>query len=266
MSDSPYAPPAAVNTAVSPDKLPSAVDLVQDGLKQFMDDVGDFALAGLGITLVALGVALVMATLAIGCFLGGALGSGALSIAGAATDVDAIAGVSAFAGMLIMLATYLAFFLIVIFGTAVVSAPFSASLQRAVDEHLAGGRKVGFGSAFETAFKQPVKDIMATVGMSVAMVIGIFMFYIGALFAAFFLGWWPLAVHLDGLPVTQGASRAFGHTKDQLGWHLGVFGLGIAVGMIAQYIPVLGPMFAALYQVKAYRAAFPRPADPDILD
>jgi len=265
VSTTPFDAPASDAEGVPADELPSAVDLIQDGLKVFMDDVGPFALGGLGITLVGMGAGLIVSTLSLGCLFGGFFLSAMVMAGGGSTGSDELAAAGGGAGLLLMLVSYLGFFIVLFAGLAITTAPFNGSLMRAVDEHLAGGEKVSFGSAFDTAFKQPVKDIVATFGFMIAMVLGVFVLYVGALFSAFFLSWWPISAHVDGLGTGAAASRSFSHAKDNLVWHLGVFGLGIGVGLIANYIPVLGPMFLTLYHVKAYRAAYPRPADPDIL-
>ncbi|MFT7520790.1 MAG: hypothetical protein ACI9MC_002941, partial [Kiritimatiellia bacterium] len=53
--------------------------------------------------------------------------------------------------------------------------------------------------------------------------------------------------------------KSFNHAKSNVGWHLGTFGLIFVVSMVAGNIPVLGPMAAIAFIVRAYREAFPRP-------
>lgn len=276
MSDTPFVPPAddalepggsRVPEPVPADQLPSAVDIVSDSFKVFMDDIGPFALAGLGVFVAAIVAVVVVMTLAFGCMFAGFFGSMAIATGGAATGSDGAAAAGGLVSGLGILVTYLGSLLLMVVGIAVTTAPLNGSLLRAMDAHLRGGRKVGFGSAFETAFQQPVKDILSTIGLSAAIFVGILVFYVGALFSVFFFSWWPTYVMVDGAGVGEGAGKAFSHAKDNLGWHLGVFGLGLAIGLVANYIPVVGPMFAAVYHLKAYRAAYPAgtAADPDIL-
>lgn len=275
MSDTPFDAPAEDALAAQPhgvpeatpaDELPSAIDLVSDSFKTFMDDIGPFALGGLGAFLAGLAAMVVIFSLGFGCLFGGVFG-GMILVGGAgASGSEELAAGAGLLSTLIFLVSYLGMFLVIFLGTAIVTGPLNGSLMRAADVHLRGGPKVGFGSAFSTMTQQPVKDILAPMGLGLSIMLGLFVFYVGALFAVFFLHWWPFYVWLDGASPLEGAKRAFNHSKDNLTWHLGVFGLALAIGLVANYVPVLGPMFASIYQLKAYRAVYPREsADPDIL-
>ncbi|MFK7930778.1 MAG: hypothetical protein AB8H79_21525 [Myxococcota bacterium] len=271
MSESPFDPPAANipaksgrDTPVSLNAagMPQPVDLLKATFNEFMEDVGPYALAGLGITVVGFGLAMIWMGIGFGCLATIMVGTVATMGAAATNGGDVGQAIAALGPLGFMLA-YVGTLLTIVVGISASAAPFNGSLFRAVDNFRNGGAELGFGSAFNTAFKQPIKDIITVLVIQLLVIVGLFFFYVGALFVGFFLGWTALFTMLEGDSVVTAIKKAFAHTREHMGWHLAIFGLNIVVGLLAGYVPVLGPMFHVLFYVRVYRSVFPAAADDE---
>lgn len=270
MSDSPFDPPttppatqAKAALALDGNGLPNPMDLGKAVLTEFMDDIGPYALAGVGTTLVGLVAGILLVTVAFGCFFGGmfaSLGVGAGLASAGGDTMEAVGGAVAPIGVLL---SYLGLILVVVVGGAILTAPFNGSLVRGIDNHRRGIKDLGFHSAFDTALQQPVKDILTTLVFQLLVLLGLPFFYIGALIVVFFLKWMPLGTYLDGHGPMASAKNAVGHSKSNLSWHLGIFGVGLLFGLVGGNIPVLGPMATSLFWVRSYRAVFPAGDEAD---
>jgi hypothetical protein len=239
------------------DGMASPMDIASDTLNELIQHIGPLALLGVGQLLAAVAAMAIILPVAFGCFFGFAIGGGAVGAGVGAAGEEAEAA-AAMISMGFGLVGYLLMLLIIVFGAAILLAPIHGSTVRAIDDHLHGVRTATLGGAFDTATKQLGGDIGSTVGMQLSIVLSLIAPIVGPLIAAFFLGWWALASQLDGDGIGAGARRSFAHTRAHMSWHLSYFGMAIVFGLVGGNIPVLGPMAALLYQVKSYRAAFPR--------
>lgn len=268
MSDSPFDPPLPPPAPAGPaplklhaNGLPNPMDLGKATLTEFMDDVMPYLLAGLGHMLVSFVAVFLLMAVGFGCMFGGAFVSMGVGAGLASTGSDSLAATGGAIAPLGMLLSYLGAIVIIIIGGSLLTAPFNGSLMRAVDAHRRDEGELGFGSAFDTAFKQPVKDIATTVAFQLLVLLGLPLFYIGALAVAFAFKWAPEATYLDGMGPGQALKTAFSHTREHMSWNLGIFGVGLLFGLVAGYVPILGPMATTLYWVKAYRAVYPHQSD-----
>jgi hypothetical protein len=238
--------------------LPSPVTIATDTLSVFMKDLAPFLLVALGPMIAALvGLAVVM-PLGFGCMFGGFMGSAAIGTAMIDPNTGDPSPVGAILMAVGMIGSYLGFFVLVFGGLSLIITPVQASALRAIDKHLAGEEVAGFGGGFSTATSQIGKDVGTTLAYGLLVALGLPFFYVGALVAVFFLGMAPHAAMLDGDSPGKALAKAFAHTRANLTWHLTHLLVLLVFGMIASNIPLLGPAALSLYQVRAYRAAFPR--------
>jgi len=259
MSDTPTidtAPDAAPAEGAN-EALPSPVDLVTSTLSIFMDNILPMLMLGLGQLVVGLIAAVVLIPFFLGCVVALSVGLGAT---GGVIDVllDGQGQLGAGAGVLSLLVSYIVGIGGLLIVATIITSPFVGSLMRAMDAHLAGEAEATFGGVFETATQQPLKDIASNTLLMVLVVLGLPFCYVGALIPAFFLMWMTLACEVDGLTLSDAIRRSIRAIRERPAWCLGVYALGIVFGMLASYVPILGPVAAILFTLRAYRAIFPR--------
>lgn len=241
-------------------ETPDVGKLLNETIAEFTDDIGPYLLAGLGHTLVVLPVvfgAIILLYLGMifGMF-GGMIGVG---IVGAL--VGSILGETA--GTLSLLVSQLLFFLliflaIIAFGAALgaVLAPFNASLTRAVAAYQRGEGELGFNAAFTTLGQDVVKVVLGAVLLaSMAMVLLMFC-YLPVLIVPLVFGFFGPMIYLHGMGPLDAFRVSIAHFRSHMSYHLTVAALGFAMGMVASYVPVLGPAFLTAFHVRAYRAMF----------
>lgn len=219
-------------------ELPSVVGLLNACLEDVKRDLAPLALAGLGFTLAVLAVVVV------------ALPTGLVfALPGAIAEDELLTTL----GLLVWMLFYVGLLL-------AVSAPLTGSVMRAVDDYLQHGTPLTFGSAFRTPANAlwPMIAFMAL--SATATLFGMMFCYLPGLAVALLLGLGSQAVALDGLGPLAAIRRSVGHARAHFTWHLGFWGLGFAILMVGQYVPIIGPMVYYLYIIRGYRALFPRAA------
>lgn len=239
------------------DGLVSPMDLASETLNEFIADLGPFALLGVGQLIAALVAVAFIVPLGVGCLLSFGIGGTVLG-SGLGASEDELAAFGAIFGMI----GYFVMIGVIVFGISVVLAPITGSVLRSVDDHLHDVAPASLGGAFDTAGKQLGLDIGTTVATQLLIVLALVVPIVGPLIAGFFLVWGPLASHLDGDGIGTAIKKSITHTRQHLTWHLSYYGLALVFGLVGGNIPVIGPMAAVVFHVKAYRAAFPRQPDP----
>ncbi len=239
---------------------PDVGKLLNATIADVTDDIGPYLLAGLGHTLVVMPIVLVAIVvmylgMIFGMF-GGMLGVGIFAGIIGSMLGETAGGVSM---LLAQLLFFLVFFLgIVAFGAGLgaLLAPFNASLTRAIAAYQRGEGELTFGSAFET-LSQDVAKVMggAVLLGAIAMVLVMFC-YVPVLLVPLVLGFYSPMIYLHGEGPISALKTSVVHFQSHMGYHLTIGALGMAMGIFASYVPVLGPVFLAAFHVRAYREMF----------
>lgn len=249
--DSPYAGTPGAAPPRPPRRFAGGVraDLgraFSETLQEFTQDLGPYALAGLGLTVVML-----LPTVLIGLPIGGFVLFSIFASAAAASRAGGSAASPTMSGVL-MLVMIVVFLLVMVLCVAVL-AGFMASLLRAVAAHQRGESRLAFGSVFATVRHELGKNVGVGLAVSCVTLLGVLLCYVPGLIAAFLLWLAGPLVALHGVPVGTALRLSTREVRSDLGWHLKYFGLWLVINMIAQYIPVLGPMFALAFSVRVFR-------------
>lgn len=229
---------AAETEDAPPEKLPDVVGVLTDILGAVQKNPVGWVVSGLGYTVVVLvaTIGLVVAMLAV-------------VFGAAALDMPLV-------GMFGGLAVYLGGLLALI----LMSAPMSASMARNVDAHLEEDAPLSILAPFDRA-GEDLPRVLGMFGLEVAFsMVGILLFYVGAIVAQLFLGFAMPGVLVDRLSPVEAIRRSVTHARDHLGWHAGFFGLSFAIMLVASVVPFIGiavamPVYWA-YRMRMYRLVF----------
>jgi len=238
--------PGAGEAGAQPRGLPDVVKVLTDLLGDLQANVAGYLLAGLGYTLVAFALVFVFLGL-LGVFMVVPM------IVGAALDSEELGAILMMAGMLF---GYVVGLLLLI----TVSAPFMASLARAARAHLEGDQPLGFAAAFGELGTDLVQVLLLSVLQMALVLVGMMFCYLPGLLVSLFLDFAFPALIVHRLSAVSAIRLSFDHVRRNLGWHLGYWGLGLAILFVAQAIPIVGVMFGIpfylAYQLKVYTMVF----------
>lgn len=237
-------------------ELPDLGALLNETVTEFMENIGPYALAGLGQMLVVIPIALVMifgmyAMIALG--IGGMLAGGAGL---AAVLPGELAGLGALAGALVGLAVIAVCFFGFIGLMGAMMAPINASLLRAIAAHQRGEKTLELSSAFSSLGENIGAVIGGAAILTLLSVALSMMCYFPALLPVIFLGFAAPLIALHGRGAVEGIQAAAAHARSHLKWHALYGLLHFALLMAASSIPVVGVMFVLAFQVRAYRRVF----------
>lgn len=240
-------------------ELPEVGALFSETLAEFTDNIGPYALAGLGQLMVVIPVTVVALIGFYVVFFGGMFGTWMVGAVFASVlsqiseDLGGIAMlIASLASMLVPVLLMLPFLLILI--AALV--PIQASMIRAVAAHQRGERPLDLMASFSTATQGLSSVLLAGVIMATLTILGLVLCYLPALVVPIFFGFTTSFAALHRVGGLQAAQMSLKHALGHLNWYL-MFGLmSILINMVSVYIPVLGPMFSVALHVRAYRALF----------
>jgi hypothetical protein len=250
-------PPGAPPVGSSPTRFAGGakVDLgkaFNETLQDFTRDLGPYALAGLG--LLVLTMAAVMLTLIPfyalifgGMLLNVAVMSGGAAGGGGTPDSPVPWMVAAIFG--------LAFFLLIAVLTAI-TAGFVASLLRAIAAHQRGSARLGFDAVYSTARQGIGAAVGVTLAGGLLAAVGALFCYLPGLIVSFLLFLATPLVVLHPVPVGRALRLSAREVRSDLGFYVKFYAIYLGVSIIAQYVPVIGPMFAVAYFVRVYRELF----------
>ena len=221
-----------------------------------MDNIGPYALAGVGQLLVVLPVVFVTVLLMYGLIFGGMLAMmlGVVGLAVVLPEELAVLGmlVGELGAIVVMFIGILA--LSAFMGA--VLAPVNASLMRAVAAHQRGEKKLDISAAFTTIGRNIGAVLLGAVVLSMLTLTLLMACYLPVLLVWVFLGFASAFIAVHNRGALDGISKALIHAKTHLSWHV-QFGLvHLMISMIAGYVPILGAMFALSFYVRTYRKVF----------
>lgn len=225
-------------------ELPPVVDLFMATFDDFKDNFVGFFLTGLGTFGVAFAVLFVIIGLSVVPLLAGAVSENEI----------------------LMVVGFLTYFIGILAGTVIVMGPTMYAVFSAANAHLEGDEDaLGITGGLRYLFKRPIGAMgyqLAATGLSM---VGMLFFIIGAWIVQIALGFALPGMVTHELGVIDSIKRSVAHFREHPKWHLGFWGLGLAVMMIAGNIPFIGYMiglpFFAVYTLRGYRAAFPAEAE-----
>jgi hypothetical protein len=240
-------------------RVPDLGQLISATIGDFTDNIGPYAMLGLGQFAVVFPVTLVaIVVIYFGIFavmFGGLFGTGMLAAVIGRTSDDA-AGLVMVLGELLSMTVMMAFIFGAIGLIAAIVAPISASTTRAIAAHQRGEAKLELSSAFSTA-TQDVAAVIAVTLLVTTVILGGMMFcYLPGLAAMILLSFAfeMVALHRRGAlsAVSSAARSAMGNPSFYLMFGLVYF----VIMMVAAYVPIIGPMFGSALHVRAYRELF----------
>jgi hypothetical protein len=232
--------------------LPPIGPVLNETLTVFMRDLGPYALAGLGHLLIVLplafGVGLAMYAVIMVVVFGGMFGAALMAEGGSEQ------GAAAMALALVALTVLLVFGMVGVLNA--ILAPVQGSLYRAVARFQRGEEQLGFGSAFSSLGTNLVGGIVAMTLVMTLVLVGASFCYFPALVVALFVPWTFSLVALHGVGPVAALRRSVSHARQHFKWHLGFFGYTLLVSLVANNIPLVGPMFAIAFHIRVYREVF----------
>lgn len=245
-------------------ELPDLGTLISETFEEFIENIGPYALAGVGHLLVLMpltGVVLLGAYTI-------ALGLGLVVFVGLGIATTLVSDDLAIIGMLVgqfgIFGCMFVLFLLAGLLLGAVMAPLNGSMIRSVARHQRGEAPLTFTAAFSDAGTDAVKMILATWLLGVASLVGLFFCYLPVLLVPLFLGFVTTMVALHGSRPREAAAANIRHVLDHLEWHLPYFLISIAMALIANYIPILGPMFLTAFHCRTHRHLFGDAASPNL--
>lgn len=240
--------PGSDDTAgdAAPAGLPPIMEVFQATLDDLMAHFGPYLLAGLG-WMVPLLAAIFLA-------LGVVFGLACLGpVLGALVDEPELGGAL---GMLIAMPLYV----LVLFGASVLIAPLTASLCRALLAHIEHGSDLGFGSAYQSVrvdLGQVILLMVVTMGMTLA---GLLACYFPALIVSLLVGFAFPALIVHRVPAIAAVRLSVRHVMAEPAWHLGLWGLTLAIGFVGGSIPLIGAALSVpvslAFVLRAYIGVF----------
>jgi uncharacterized membrane protein len=242
-------------------RLPEVGALFSATMNEFMANLGPYALAGVGLFLVGMMLAFVMIPLIYlamtGVMVFGLLGSVFLGVG--VSELSGSEDAGAFAMMLGYLGSFglmfTAMFAVIGFMGAV-TAPFQASLTRAVAAHQRGEGKLEIGAAFGTATQDLGSVVVVAALYMTAIVIGSMACYLPAFFVMALASMAPTMVYLHREGAGSALTLSTRHAMANLGFYVPLALVLFLSAMISAYVPVIGPMFGVALHVRAYREMF----------
>lgn len=174
----------------------------------------------------------------------------------AATLPEELAVLGALLVELLSVVGFIIVMLLFAMGLGGIVAPFNASVLRAVARHQSGEEELGFSAAYSTATRDVISVVASIVLITTVTLLGACLCYAPALIASFFLVFSFSFVVLHRLGAIEAIGASINHVRRHLNWHVGFFGIYFAILMVSGYIPILGPMFATAFFVRAYRNIF----------
>jgi hypothetical protein len=230
----------------SPSDLPQVMDLLSELFKRVQDEFAGYFLAGLLPTLGSffaafLGIGLVYGGMFLGMLPGIQSNDEELMMAG-------------------MFGSFVVTIPVMVIGMTAVFAPVQASLYRAVWRNLTEDEPLTVGSAFSTVTQDLGKVLLYNVVMMSLILVGSLMCYVPALLVMMGLGFAAPGVYIHRLGVGDAIRMSVTHVQEHLSWHVGFFGIGFAMLLVLQYIPILGTALLMtaypLYVLMAYRHVY----------
>lgn len=247
--------------------LPDVGKILTDTFAEFGDNLGPYAMAGLGHFMVMMPVAIVIVILGYVLILGGMFGTFmvgtmfSVMLAEVSEDLGGL-GIMLTSVLSVVLPVLLFFGFIGFVGACL--APLHASLVRAVAKHQRGEEQLTLGSAFTHATDNLVSIVLVALATTCISLFLLSMCYLPALAVPVLLPFAGTLVALHRRGAVDGLRTALGHSTGNLSWYV-MFGLlTFAGGMVAGYVPVLGAMFMTAFHVRAYRHLFGDAAEPVI--
>ncbi|MBN2799699.1 MAG: hypothetical protein JXX28_11180 [Deltaproteobacteria bacterium] len=234
------------STPVASPALPPVTDLLMDTFADLRDNLVEYLLAALGMLLVMIPAMLVLY---------GLMALGVVPGLLAQDEVMLVLGV--YAGIFVALPV---FALILLFP--------SVSLSRAAWHHVAEEEPLGISSPFSRLFEDVGSVLLLKLLLGVLTVVGLMMCYLPALLVAIATVFALPALIAHRLSPVAALKLSLEHTQRNLTWHLGFWGLGFVVTLVAGYIPIvgglLGMVFYQVYVMKGYKAVFGAGPEPVI--
>lgn len=243
-------------TLYSGGTYPKIGELLQESLDEFVKHIGPYALAGVGQLLVSIPILLISIVLLYILIIAGVFGS-AIAGGGIAMILPSeLAPIGVLIGLLIGVCVIVGTILLFLTTLTTIMAPFNASLMRAVAAHQRGDAELTLGAVFSTATTSLISVIGGGLLLGLLTMILLSFCYIPVLLVPLLFGFATALIALYGEGAIGGLKAAFSHAKGNLKWHAIYMLCHMGIMLLANNIPVVGPMFVIALHVRATRIVF----------
>ncbi len=237
-------------------KIPDVGQLLSETTAEFMDNIGPYALAGLGQLLVVLPVTFIGIIVGyIAMMFAMMFGMAGSTMVGAGIGGDAggaVAGVGTLASMGL---GFLALFLVIGLMMAIIG-PVSASLHRGVAAHQRGEKQLELSSAFSTLTQDIVSVLLVAILFGSVVTFGVFLCYLPGILAMIVFGFAGPLVYIGRRGPVASMALSMRHCVENINFYLPFGGIYFVIMMFAAYVPVIGPMYGMALHIRAYRQIF----------
>ena len=257
--------PGATPELFTGGELPDIGATLSETLNDVTENIGSYAMAGLGMMVVMIPYVLVMFfgiyMLLIAVFFGGAIGVTGLT----AMLPSELAGIGGVVGILLTGGVSMVLFLAMLGVSSAIIAPINASLVRAIAAHQRGDRPLEFTAAFSAMGENVGAVILGTTLLTLLSIVLAMMCYLPALLPVIFLSFATPLIVLHSRGAMEGIRMALAHARSHLSWHLKYGVTHFLVLIVSSQIPVIGYMFAAAFHIRMYRKVFGDSQEPVLL-
>jgi len=237
-------------------ELPDLAKTLQETMTEFTENIGPYALAGVGQLLVVVPLVLVMVIVLYLLMFGGAI---AMVVGLVGLMVVLPEDLAVLAMVLGELGGFVALFFMIFAMSAfmgAILAPVNASLMRSVAAHQRGEKELDISAAFRYLGRDLGAVLFGAAILGVLTVILLMACYLPVLLIWVFLSFASALIALHRRGALDGISMALSHARAHLSWHVQFGFAHLLLVMIASYVPVLGAMFALSFYVRTYRKVF----------
>jgi hypothetical protein len=226
--------------------LPNVADLLGLCVKDVMNNFAGYCLAGLGPFLATMAVTMLASFVAV-----------AAMIPGMVMEDEAVT----------MLGIFGATFLLVVFAM-LATVPINASLYRAIWAWIDRGEPLGFSAGFSRMTEDLGTMYAYSLLVGLLTFAGMLACYVPGLLVGLFVSLAMPAIVVHRMGAIEAISFSAKHVRAHFAWHIGFWGLGLVVLMLAMNVPFIGiivgmPLYAA-YHLRGYRAIFGSGESPAI--
>lgn len=237
-------------------KIPDVGQLLSVTTAEFTDNIGPYALAGLGQLLVVLPVTFIGIIIGyIAMMVAMMFGMAGSTLLGAGVGGDAGGAVAGIGTLASMGLGFFVLFLVIALMMAVI-APVSASLHRAVAAHQRGEKVLELGSAFSMAMQDLVPVLLVAILYGSIVTFGVLLCYLPGIVAMIVFGFAGPLVYIGRRGPVAAMALSMRHCIENINFYLPFGGIYFVIMMFAAYVPVIGPMYGMALHVRAYREIF----------
>lgn len=239
---------------------PNAGVALQRTMTDFTANMAPYVMGGVGLFLIRMVfgfVAVFFVYFVMGVIgLGGIFGTAILGAAVGSVAGDDAGGLVAALGLVLTYVLVLFSIFPTIAVLASVLAPFHASADRAVAAYQRGEEELTFAAPFATFAQDLVSAVLVVGIVAIAASIGTMFFILPGFAVSCLCMYAPQLVFLHRKGPIDAIRTSVRTVMSDPQSHGVTWLMFLAIGMVANYVPVIGPMFMVALHVRVYREVF----------